>query len=107
MQREGIGFRPCPRVRIGIHRGDNAMNTARNLNATAAHPLRSHIYRDVARLAGEALAAGFVITLSLAPAIFIVATRAAPAESGAPGQGTLMLRSGSGDAPVAAPLLFT
>src|SRR4029453_14817082 len=83
------------------------MNTARDLNATAAHPLRSHIYRDVARLAGEALAAGLFISLALALAIFIVSTQAAAADSGVPGQGTLMLRSGSGEAPVAAPLLFT
>ena len=83
------------------------MNTARNLNANAPHPLRSHIYRDVARLAGEALAAGLVISLALALAIFIVSTQAEAADSGVPGQGTLMLRNSSGEVAVAAPLLFT
>ena len=106
MQREGIGFRTVPRDPIGIHEGDNAMNTARNLSATAPHPLRSHVYRDVARLAGEALAAGLIISLVLALAIFIVSTQAEAADS-VPGQGTLMLRSASGEAPIAAPLLFT
>ena len=38
------------------------------------HPLTSHVYRDIARLAGEALAAGLVVSLALALAIFIVAT---------------------------------
>ncbi len=65
------------------------MSTARNLNATTAHPLRSQVYRDVARLAGEALAAGLVISLALALAIFIVSTQAEAADSGVPGQGTL------------------
>ena len=83
------------------------MSTARNLNATTAHPLRSHVYRDVARLAGEALAAGLVISLALALAIFIVSTQAEAADSGVPGQGTLMLKGDAGEAPVAAPLLFT
>ena len=82
------------------------MNTSSNLPASTAHPLRSHVYRDVARLAGEALAAGLVISLALALAIFIVSTHAEAAES-IPGQGTLMLKSAAGEAPVAAPLLFT
>jgi Ca-activated chloride channel family protein len=83
------------------------MSTARNLNATTTHALRSHVYRDVARLAGEALAAGLVVSLALALAIFIVSTQAEAADSGVPGQGTLMLKSEAGEAPVAAPLLFT
>ncbi len=84
------------------------MNTGRNAHASAAHPLRGHVYRDFARLAAEALAAGLVVSLALALAIFIVSTQAQAADTGAvPGQGTLMLKSASGDAPVAAPLLFT
>ena len=82
--------------------------TTRNLQANAAHPLRSHVYRDVARLAAEALAAGLVVSLALALAIFIVSTQAQAADAGAvPGQGTLMLKGASAEAPVAAPLLFT
>jgi len=84
------------------------MNADRNFSASNAHSLRGHVYRDVARLAAEAFAAGLVISLALALAIFIVSTQADAAELGAvPGQGTLMLKRAAGEAPVAAPLLFT
>jgi len=84
------------------------MNTGRNQDASTAHPLRGHAYRDVARFAAEAFAVGLVVSLALALAIFIVSTQAQAAESNAgPGQGTLMLQSAAGVAPVAAPLLFT
>ena len=84
------------------------MNTGRNQDASTAHPLRGPVYRDVARLAAEALAVGLIVSLALALAIFIVSTQAEAAESNAgPGQGTLMLQSAAGVAPVAAPLLFT
>src|SRR5499427_5740703 len=84
------------------------MSTTRNPPPPAPHPLTSHVYRDVARLAAEALAAGLVVSLALALAIFIVSTQAQAADAGAaPGQGTLMLNSASGEAPVVAPLLFT
>ncbi len=82
------------------------MSTARNPRPIAPHPLTSHVYRDFARLAGEALAAGLVVSLALALAIFIVATSAQAAET-PPGQGTLLLKSEAGAPPVAAPLLFT
>jgi len=84
------------------------MSTDRNYSASNAHPLRGHVYRDVARLAAEAFAAGLVISLALALAIFIVSTQAEASEAGVvPGQGTLMLKRAAGEAPVAAPLLFT
>ena len=84
------------------------MNTGRNQDASTAHPLRGPVYRDVARLAAEAFAVGLIVSLALALAIFIVSTQAEAAESNAgPGQGTLMLQSADGVAPVAAPLLFT
>ena len=51
---------------------------------------------------------GLVVSLALALAIFIVSTQAQAADAGPlPGQGTLMLKSESGEAAVAAPLLFT
>jgi Ca-activated chloride channel homolog len=84
------------------------MNATRNLQQDVAHPLRSHVYRDVARLAAEALAAGLVVSVALALAIFIVSTQAQAADAAcAPGQGTLMLKGATGEAPIAAPLLFT
>ena len=84
------------------------MNTGRNPHASVAHPLRGPVYRDLARLAAEALAVGLVVSLALALAIFIVSAQAEAAERGAvSGQGTLMLKNASGEAPVAAPLLFT
>src|SRR5512141_2972535 len=81
----------------------DSMNSAR---APRPHPLTSHVYRDIARFAGEALAAGLIVSLALALAIFIVATQAQAAETG-PGQGTLLLKPASDGVPVAAPLLFT
>jgi Ca-activated chloride channel family protein len=84
------------------------MNTGRNFHAVNAHPLRGNVYRDVARLAAEALAAGLLVSLVLALAIFIVSTQAQAAEAYAtPGQGTLMFKREANEAPVAAPLLFT
>jgi len=82
------------------------MSTARNPRPIAPHPVTSHVYRDFARLAGEALAAGLVVSLALALAIFIVATSAQAAET-PPGQGTLLLKFEAGAPPVAASLLFT
>jgi Ca-activated chloride channel family protein len=82
------------------------MSTTRNPPPPAPHPLTSHVYRDFARLAGEALAAGLVVSLALALAIFIVATQAQAAET-SPGQGTLLLKSETGAPPAPAPLLFT
>ena len=82
------------------------MSTTRNPPPPAPHPLTSHVYRDFARLAGEALAAGLVVSLALALAIFIVATQAQAAEM-PPGQGTLLFKSETGAPPVPAPLLFT
>jgi len=73
---------------------------------TRPHPLTSHVYRDIARFAGEALAAGLIVSLALALAIFVVATQAQAAETG-PGQGTLLLQPAADAAPLAAPLLFT
>ena len=84
------------------------MNTGRNLHAVNAHPLRGNMYRDVARLAAEALAAGLLVSLVLALAIFIVSTQAQAVETNAaPGQGTLMFRPAANEAALAAPLLFT
>ena len=84
------------------------MNTGRNQDASTAHPLRGPVYRDVARLAAEALAVGLIVSLALALAIFIVSTQAEAAESNAgPGQGTLMLQSAAGVPSDAAPLLLT
>ncbi len=79
------------------------MNSART---PRPHPLTSHVYRDIARFAGEALAAGLIVSLVLALAIFVVATQAQAAETG-PGQGTLLLQPAADAAPIAAPLLFT
>ncbi len=56
------------------------MDTGRNLRANDLHPLRSGVYRDLARLAAEALAVGLIVSLVLALAIFIVATQAQAAE---------------------------
>ena len=82
------------------------MTNARNLRQPAPNPLTSHVYRDIARLAGEALAAGLVVSLALALAIFVVATQAQAAEPG-PMQGTLLLKPAAGAPSAAAPLLFT
>ena len=79
------------------------MNAART---PRPHPLTSHVYRDIVRFAGEALAAGLVVSLALALAIFIVATQAQAAETD-PGQGTLLFKPGEEGPSVAAPLLFT
>jgi Ca-activated chloride channel family protein len=84
------------------------MNTDRYPLPTDLHPLRSGAYRDIARLLAEALAAGMIVSLVLALAIFIVATQAQAAETPAPpGQGTLLLKSAPDAVPVAAPLLLT
>ena len=85
-----------------------AMNTDRDTLPANLDPLRSNAYRDIARLLAEALAAGMIVSLVLALAIFIVATRAQAAETGAaPGQGTLLMKSAPDAAPLAAPLLLT
>ncbi len=85
-----------------------AMDTGRNLHGNDMHPLRSGAYRDLARLAAEALAAGLIVSIILALAIFIVATQAQAAESSAvPGQGALLLKNAPDAEPVAAPLLLT
>ncbi len=84
------------------------MDTGSNLRPNDLHPLRSGACRDLARLAAEALAAGLIVSLVLALAIFIVATQAQAAEtSTVPRSGTLLLKSAPDAAPVAAPLLLT
>ncbi len=84
------------------------MNTDSNLRPNELHPLRSGAYRDLARLAAEALAAGLIVSLVLALAIFIVATQAQAAEpNAAPGEGTLLLRGALDTPRVTAPLLLT
>lgn len=88
------------------------MEIGRNTHGIDANPFRGRAYRDLARLAGEALAAGLFVSLVLALAIFIVSARAEAADVGnrpatMAGQGTLLFRQGPGEAPVEAPLLFT
>src|SRR4030095_14420528 len=62
-------------------------------------------WRGLARLVFESFAAGIVVSLALALAVFIVTTPAHAAVGDA-GQGRLCLRDGDG-AKVASPLLFT
>ncbi len=69
--------------------------------------LRTAIWRDLARFACEALAAGLIVSLVLALAAFIVSAQAQAATNGAPGAGELRLRSAARDAPLVAPLLAT
>jgi len=69
--------------------------------------LRTAIWRDLARFACEALAAGLIVSLVLALAAFIVSAQAQAATNRAPGAGELRLRSAAGDAPLVAPLLAT
>jgi Ca-activated chloride channel family protein len=84
------------------------MELGKNRLGIDAHPLRGGAYRGLVRLAAEALAAGLVVSLVLALAIFIVSSKAEASETGAtPGQGTLLFKQGPGEASVAAPLLFT
>ena len=84
------------------------MDIGRNPTGSPAHRLRGGAYRGLARLAAEALAAGLFISLVLALAIFIVSAQAQASDlAGPPGRGTLLFRQGPGEAPVAAPLLFT
>ena len=62
-------------------------------------------WRGLARLVLESFAAGIVVSLALALAVFIVTTPA-HAAAGDAGQGTLYLKDGNGNK-VASPLLFT
>ena len=63
-------------------------------------------WRELGRLALESVATGFFVSIVLAIAVFIVSFEAHAAGAGDPGQGTLLLRDGSGEA-TAAPLLAT
>ena len=71
----------------------------------AAYGVRSKVWRDLARLAAEGFAIGLFASLLLALAVFVVSTPARAAEN--PSQGTLLLAQGPGEAPIAAPLVFT
>jgi Ca-activated chloride channel family protein len=82
--------------------------SAQRARGGAPHPMIGPYYRDVVRLASEALAVGLAASLVLALAVFAVSTQAqAAATAEAPGQGTLLFKGAPGTAPLAAPLLFT
>ncbi len=70
---------------------------------------RAAVWRDLARFACEALAAGLIVSLVLALAAFIVSSQAqaAPTASNGSDGGSLQFRSAAGEAPLAAPLLAT
>jgi hypothetical protein len=70
---------------------------------------RAAIWRDLARFACEALAAGLFVSLVLALAAFIVSAQAqaATTASTVAEGGTLRFKSAAGEAPIAAPLLAT
>jgi hypothetical protein len=69
------------------------MTTGSDSHRIEGHPFQGRVWRDLAQLAAEALAAGLVVSLALALAIFIAAAQTKPAEpvgaampdAGAPG----------------------
>lgn len=60
------------------------MDIGRGTREISANPFQGRAWRDLAQLAGEALAAGLLVSLVLAAAIFIAATQAQAAEPAPP-----------------------
>ncbi|MEP7183920.1 MAG: hypothetical protein ABI886_17215 [Betaproteobacteria bacterium] len=56
------------------------MTTGSSSHRIHGHPFQGRVWRDLAQLAAEALAAGLVVSLALALAIFIAAAQAKPDE---------------------------
>ena len=56
------------------------METSRSTGGIAPHPFQGRAWRELAQLALEALAAGVLVSLVLALAIFIAATEAQATE---------------------------
>ena len=52
------------------------MAIGRSIEALTQHPFQGRVWRDMAQLAAEALAAGLLVSLVLALAIFIATTQA-------------------------------
>lgn len=76
-----------------------------NADRTTGSGILRREWRELGRLVLESFAAGIVVSLALALAVFIVTTPA-HAAPGDPGTGTLYLKEASGNK-VASPLLFT
>ena len=85
------------------------MTSPRRNPSPPPHPFSGRAWRDLARFAGEALAAGLFASLVLALATFIVAAQAAaaPAPRGDGARPGLLLRGAQDAPPVPAPLLAT
>ncbi len=84
------------------------MEITGNQQGTNRRRLRQGACRDLARLAVDALAAGLLVSIVLALVIFIVTSQAQAAGTDAPpDHGTLLFTPGPGNAPEAAPLLYT
>ena len=60
------------------------MAIGRSIEALTQHPFQGRVWRDMAQLAAEALAAGLLVSLVLALAIFIATTQAQAAPLPAP-----------------------
>ena len=74
------------------------MDIGRGTREISANPFQGRAWRDLAQLTGEALAAGLLVSLVLAAAIFIAATQAQAAEPAPPIAIALAVAATSGGA---------